>query len=221
MRVSGAWCSLVLLTQVGCALLSKSDPFVSRYFSPEVVAAPTTTRSNLSMSSRGAVDAEPLELRLGRVNAASTIKDQIMFRSSVYEIGYYEGRRWTERPEAYVRRALGRALFHRVGIRQIAYGSGTTLDVDVIAFEEVRGPPHVGRVDLDYSLVDHGLVLFTQSVAIERPIANTKGDAVADGIVEAVSMALSEAVDRLADRVAVELRAESSTAPPDGTAASQ
>src|SRR5579859_2713520 len=113
----------------GCALLSKSDPVVPRYFSPEPAAA---AEPALVVPA-----AAPLELRLGRVNAGSYLRDKIVFRNSAYEVGYYEERRWTEKPEAYVRRALARALFDRRGIHQVISGPAPTLEVEVTAFEEV------------------------------------------------------------------------------------
>jgi cholesterol transport system auxiliary component len=203
MKIGRAWCMAALLPQIGCALFFKSDPFVSRYFTPESAATPADP-----------VAPSGLELRLGRVTAAAYLKDEIVFRNSVYEIGYYEGRRWTDKPESYVRRELGRALFDRRGIRQILYGAGTTLDVDVMAFEEVRAPAHVGRVQIDYSLVDHRVVRFARSVTIERAIAPATGDAEADAIVMALSTALVDAVNILADKATAELRAEGSGAMP-------
>ncbi len=201
-------CVAAVWLQLGCALTSKSDPLVARYFSPESAATP--------------VDPVPLrghELRLGRVNSAAYIKDKIVFRDSAYEVGYYEERRWTEKPETYVRRALGRALFDRRGIQQIMYGSGTTLDVDVIAFEEVRAPAHVGRVQLAYALYDDRVVRLSRSITVERPIAFAAGDAAADAIVQALSLALADCVDLVAEKTASEL---GSSAPPparDATAA--
>jgi len=200
MTIRRACCVVALLAQVDCALLSKSDAFVSRYFSPESAA-----------TSADPVGPTGLELRLGRVDAAAYIREEIVFRDSRYEVGFYEGRRWTERPDFYVRRALTRALFDRRGIRQIAYGAGATLDVDVIAFEEVRAPAHVGRIVLDYSIVDHRVVRFARSITIERPIAYATGDAAADAIVGALSTALVDSVNILADQTATELRAEGST----------
>jgi cholesterol transport system auxiliary component len=208
MKFPRAWCIAAFLPQIGCALFSKSDAFVSRYFSPESAATPADP-----------VATSGLELRLGHVGAASYIKEEIAFRDSSYEVGFYAGRRWTEKPEFYVRRALTRALFDRRGIRQVVYGAGTTLDVDVLAFDEVRAPVHVGRVQLDYSLVDHRVVRFSRSITVERPIADAAGDAAADAIVAALSRALVDSVDILADRIAAELRAEGAIPALDGPAA--
>src|SRR4051812_5919368 len=90
----------------GCALLSKSDVPTRRYFSPELLAPATrgVARSNA-------------ELKLGRVTASPSISERIMFRESIHEVGYYDDRLWTERPEAYLHRALTRVLFEEQGLR--------------------------------------------------------------------------------------------------------
>jgi ABC-type uncharacterized transport system auxiliary subunit len=201
MRIRRALCVAGLWSQVGCALLSKSDAFVARYFTPEVATSP----------------AEPsapgeLELKLGTVNSAAYIKDDIVYRDSNYEVRYYEETRWTENPEVYVRRALVQALFARHGLRQIVYGRGTTLDVDVLAFEEVLAPRHVGRVVLAYSMVDDRIVRAARSIMVERPIANVPKDMAASAMVEALSAALADAAAAVADRAVGELRTEQQAA---------
>ena len=120
-------------------------------------------------------DAAGLELRLGRVNADAYIKDRIVHRDSAYEVGYYDDRVWTEKPEAYVRRALARALFDERGVTQLLSGVGATLDVDVVAFEEVRAPAHVARIELVYVVYDDRVVRLSRSVVVERPIAPAEG----------------------------------------------
>jgi cholesterol transport system auxiliary component len=210
MTPTRAWWILALSPQIGCALFLKSDPFVPRYFSPETA---TTSASPIAPSG--------LELRLGRVNAADYLRDRIVFRDSAYEVGYYEERRWTETPESYVRRELGRALFDRRGVRQIMYGAGSTLDVDVIAFEEVRGPAHVGRVELTYVVVGDRTVQFAHSITVERPIANTTASAAADSIVQALGRALVDAVEIVAEGTCKELRVEAATGLPSAAAATR
>ncbi len=142
-----------------CALLSKSEPNVPRFFSPETVVTKHFDRAAPS----------GLELRLGRVNAEAHVRDKIVRRDSTYEFVYNEERLWTEKPEAYVRRALARAIFDENGVRQVLSGIATTLEVEVVAFEEVVAPAHVGRVELAYVLFDDRVVLLSRSVAIEAP----------------------------------------------------
>jgi cholesterol transport system auxiliary component len=203
MNSVGLAAMVLLVLAPGCALLSKSDPVVPRYFSPEA-AAPS--RPNV------AADATGLELRLGRVNADAYLKDRIVHRDSAFEIGYYDDRVWTEKPEAYVRRALARALFDERGVRQLLSGVGATLDVELVAFEEVRVPAHVARIELVYVVYDDRVVRLSRSVAVERPIPPAKGDAAANEAVQAMSEALVSAVDAVADAATSELRAEEASA---------
>ncbi len=199
---SAVMATLVASLAPACALLSKSDPVVSRYFSPETAAT----------QAEGEHPAVPgaFELRLGRVSAEAYVKGKIARRESAYEVVYYEGRLWTEKPDAYVRRALVRALFGDRGVRQVLSGAATALEVDVLAFEEVLEPAHVGRVTLAYSLHDDRAVLLSRSVTFERPIAEARGDEQADAIVEALAGAMSAAVEAVAVATKAELRVEAS-----------
>jgi cholesterol transport system auxiliary component len=197
MRAISSVCVAVLALGSGCALLTKSEPVVPRYFSPEA-ADPAGPRAT----------ATGLELRLGRVDADAYIKDRIIHRDSAFEIGYYDDRVWTEKPQAYVRRALARALFDERGVTQLLSGVGATLDVDVVAFEEVREPVHLARIKLVYEIYDDRVVLLSRSVLVERPIPPSKGDAAANEAVQAMAAALVAAVDAVADVAALELRSE-------------
>jgi|HubBroStandDraft_6_1064221.scaffolds.fasta_scaffold129946_2 cholesterol transport system auxiliary component len=183
-----------------CALLTKAAPVEPRYFSPEMAVA------------KHVEPASPiaLELRLGRVNAGAYLKDRIVRRDSTYEVSYYDERLWTEKPETYVKRALAQAIFDERGVRQVRSGAALTLEVDVLAFEEVMKPAHVGRVELSYVLYDDRVVQLSRSVVVERPIAAAKGDAAADAIVEALASAMSSAVDAVAIAATSELHTEAS-----------
>jgi cholesterol transport system auxiliary component len=170
---------------LGCAFFTKSKPVMLRYFTPETAAVrPQPAGVAMSMRTGG------LDLRLGRVNAASYLKDRIAFRDEGFEIGYYEELRWTEKPESYLRRALGRALFEEQGVRQIISGAGTTLDVDLDAFEEARSPAHAARIQITWALRDDERVQLQETFAIERPIASA-----APGGPEEIAAAMAGAVD--------------------------
>ncbi len=186
-----------------CALLSKSEPIVPRYFTPETVATKDVARAAPS----------GFELRLGRVDAKAHLNERLVRRDSTYEFSYYEARLWTEKPEAYVRRALARAIFDESGVRQVLSGAATTLEVDVVAFEEVVQPAHVGRVELAYVLYDDRVVLLSRSIAVQRPIGDAHGDAAADAVVAALAGAMADAVEAVAVATTSELRAEASAPP--------
>ena len=178
---------LVLLL-AGCALVSKSKPIDVHYFSP---TAPTQTVTASSTSvSRG-------RLRLARVIASSHLRYRIVQRESAVELSLYDTRRWSETPERYVRRSLERALFEVRDLDEATGGSAVALDVDVLAFEEVRRPAHRGRVQLRYRLRDDRDVVATGVITAERDVRAAPFDAV----VEAIGGALDDATSRLADAV--------------------
>lgn len=203
-----AWvlCGLAALATPGCALTSKSVPISPRYFSPERPADP----ARASAKPAGA----PLELRLGRISSSSHLDERLVFRDSDYELGYYEERRWTEDPEEYLRRRLGRVLFEERGLRHVIGGMAPTLEVELTAFEEIRTPKRTARVQLTARLQDARLVRWEETLTVDQPIPeDSKGDA-ADAMVAAIGTALGSVVDRIADRVMTELTAAATPAAP-------
>ncbi len=179
----------------GCAFFNKSDPVVLRYFTPEtLVTRPDSSGAALAMRPAS------LDLRLGRVNSASYLKDRIAFRDRNFEIGYYDELRWTEKPEAYLRRALQRALFEEQGVRQIISGPGPTLDVDLDAFEELKSPRHVARMQVTWTLHDDQHVQREETFTVERPISASEPTG-PGGIAAAMAEAFDESVKRVVTRV--------------------
>ena len=73
----------------GCALTTKADSVLFRYFSPEGAATPAPHSS-------GEAGGRGLEVRIGRVEAVAYLKDRIVFRESPQEIRYYDRLRWSE-----------------------------------------------------------------------------------------------------------------------------
>jgi cholesterol transport system auxiliary component len=198
--VSARWlCGLLVAalaaSPLGCAFFTKSDPVVLRYFTPETLATRPDS-SGVALAMRGAA----FDLRLGRVNAASYVKDRIAFRDKNFEIGYYEELRWTEKPEAYLRRALRRALFEEQGVRQIISGPGPTLDVDLDAFEELRSPRHAARMQITWVLHDDARVQREETFTVERAIPGAEPSG-PDGIAAAMAGAFDESVQRVVTRV--------------------
>jgi cholesterol transport system auxiliary component len=205
-RIAKVRCTLTLLlgTVAGCALTSKSDPMMPRYFSPDE-ARGRRQLAAASLIAEAEAETQGIELRLGRVTAASYLGERIVFRDSNYELGYYEERRWTERPEAYLRRAVARALFEDRGLRRVVSGAGPALDIELSELAELRSPPVV-RVRATYVLYDDRLVRRQATLTIERPIpsAATARES-AETAARAMADALGDAVNQIADRVAADL----------------
>ena len=183
----------------GCALTSKSDSVILRYFALD--------GSRAQPSPAGQTKTSDLQLRLGRVNAASYLKERIAYREASVEVGYYDDLRWTEKPESYLRRALARSFFEDHGLKQIVSGFGPTLEVELSSFEELRGPKPAVRVEMTWLLRDEQVVYLQQSFAIERPLATSKGEAAPADIATALSGALDEGVQRIVTQVTAALTA--------------
>ena len=181
---------LVLITATACALTSKSAPRELRYFSPEPPA-------EAGKAARPA--AEPrAQLRLARIVPSAHLRYAIVHRDSEVEVAPYETLRWTEPPDAYVRRSLTHALFEARPIEQAVGGSAPTLEVELVAFEEVvRGTYHAGRVELGYQLHDERRVLARGTVVAER---ESRGAEI-EPVVAAIGTAMTTATGDLADRV--------------------
>jgi cholesterol transport system auxiliary component len=180
----------------GCALTNKADASHARFFSPE--------RDPIEQQSPDA-GAPALELRLGHVGSASHLEERMSYRLDPAEVGYYDDRRWTEAPESYLRRALERELFERRGIRRVLSGSGMTLDVELTAFEELKGSKPSVRVALHVTLHDEERATFERSLVREQPLPEGGDDP--RRTAQALGLALSEAVSEVSDEVARSLRA--------------
>ncbi len=184
----------------GCALLGKNDPLVPRYFTPELDgdAPRAPVRSDL-------------QLRLGRVEGWSHVRERMVARNSARELFYYEDRRWTERPEIYLRRALSRTLFEERGVVASLSGRAVTLDVELIAFEEIE-QPHKARMQALLLLRDDRIGLLEETITVEQPVAKTEQADQAGAVVDALSQALQAGVTRIADRVVAKLSERASHA---------
>jgi cholesterol transport system auxiliary component len=194
-----------LVASSGCALLSKTDPLTPRYFSPEPTEARPATSSSFERSRATDGAADPPELRLGRVTSASYLGERLVYRSSSYELGFYEDRRWTEKPETYFRRSLARALFETGGFRHVVSGSGPTLDVELVELAELKGPSHVARARATLVLYDPHSVRTEATVTVELPIRAASEKEQAAVTVGALSEALAGAVNQIASRVRTNL----------------
>ena len=186
---------LAALAIAGCALTERGPSVEWTYYSlppSQAAAAPTPLQKR-----------RPLQL--GQVTASSNLAKKIVYRVSEVESGEYENKRWTDRPEDFVSRALERALFEKRGLAQKLSGSAPQLDVEIVAFEEVRaGAGRRGRVTLRFALHDDARVLLRGAVRKEH--AATSED-IGD-VVRAIGEALEEATNDVADTVAATLAKE-------------
>jgi len=193
----------VALALSGCALLSKSEPVVPRYFSPEYDGAAATPAAMPA-----------LYLRLGRVEGWSHLRERLVTQSADRERVQREDLRWLERPEVYLRRALARTLFEERGVTEVVSGRAVTLEVELIAFEELREPIRA-RLQAHVALRNDRIALLGETVTVEQPIAAGATDP-ARALVDAYAAALRTGVARIADLVVAKLAEPGPDAGPRG-----
>lgn len=182
----------------GCALLTKSAPIVPRYFEPENQLPADSDVEHPEAS-------EERRLRLGRIEAGPHLRERMIYRTSEQEVGYYEDRRWTERPAAYVRRALSYSLFERHGVTRVVSGAAPNLDAQLVAFEEIQGDEHKVRVGIVITLDDSAGGAIEQTVLVEAPVDEGDDENDAAPVVRAFSVALSKAVEQVSQLVLEQL----------------
>lgn len=198
--ISNAMCTALCAAAIAfvasaCALTSKAELVDIRYFSPERV------KPRLISEHATAGPNEALQVRLGRVSSGPNLRERIAYRDAAYELGYYDDLRWTERPEVYVRRELGRSLFEAHGLHRVLGGAAPTLDVEVIAFDDLRlKTGRAAQVQLKVILYEGTGVMFENTLTVDRPVTGDKPK------IEDVIAALAAALDAAADEVALEVQ---------------
>jgi cholesterol transport system auxiliary component len=187
-----------------CALLTKADPVVPRYFSPE---------SSEPAPARAPPPPSAASLRLGRIGGSSYLKERIVFRSSAHELAFYEDRRWTERPEVYLQRGLERLFFETRGVRRALTDRAPTLTADLVELEEVRGATPSVHLRISYALHDEQTVYDEGSIAVDHPLAAGDEKTQPERAAAAFGVALHQAVTELGDRVLGDLASVPRAAP--------
>jgi ABC-type uncharacterized transport system auxiliary subunit len=194
------------LALAGCALLGKDTPVVPRYFSLQAV----------DFAKPAAPPATNLRLRLGRIEGLSHLREPMVVRTSPQELTFLEEQRWTERPEVYLREGLAYALFDERGLVPVVSGRALTLDVELLAFEEIDRPAlpgdapsageHVVWMQVMYTLRDDRLGLLHGTQSFERAARPRE-------VIDAYNQVLHEGVEWLAAKVVSKLGAAEAGAP--------
>lgn len=190
----------------GCALTGRGKSIEPRYFSADI-APPTAPRSDHAPAVASAGD-ESMMLRLGRIRSGGDLKEEIVYRTSAHELGFYEEYRWAERPEEYLRRGLVQSLYTERGLKQSLVSAAPTLDVELLSFEEVRGSQPQARVAVMAALHDERVVRYFRTIEVQRPLkADSAGVVDPTVLAAALTEALYEAVRTVSDDVVRELGA--------------
>lgn len=176
----------------GCALMSNAPPLDVHYFAVDVPRT-TTTRSATEAVTI------PRALAIGRVRSSEFLRNRIVYREANDVLGSYERWRWTEYPEVYLRRSLSHALFDGERFVQSLGSDVPTLDVELLAFEEVRRESaRAGRVQVEYRLRVGDRVLASDIVTAEREAPAGGG---MPPVVEALEVALAEVTAKISAAV--------------------
>ncbi len=191
----------------GCSLTSKADPLEPRYFTPERVE-PTSgaEQAHAGAALIASPGGAPLALRIGRIDSAEYLREYMTFRDSELEVGFYEERRWTERPEAYARRAIEHALFEQRGVTRSVGGLAPQLSVELLAFDEIRKPKPGVLVQIKVLLLQGGAARLEETFVVEQPIDDDPAKDRPALVAQGLSQALDHVVQQLADRVMAALR---------------
>jgi cholesterol transport system auxiliary component len=190
--------ALLGLLAAGCALTSKGEVLSIRWFDPE------TARPRITSAAPPPAESRPA-LELGRVTSGVHLREKIAYRDAAFEVGFYDDRRWTEIPEAFLRRALERELFEERRLARVVSGLAPVLDVELTSLEEVRGSPSKARVTLTFSLRDERRSLLERSLELERPVSEQAGADAAQRLAQALAVALTQAVQAVGGEVVDEL----------------
>jgi uncharacterized lipoprotein YmbA len=185
---------LCCLAANGClSKLGAGDPTPIRFYS----AAPAVGEVT------GDAAGEPgPSLRMRRVTAAVHLRERMVWRADDVEYGFYESRRWTEQPAAWVEAALANELAGAHGVVCTEHVGALTLDVNLIGFEEVLSP-HGARVGLELNLTSRdGAKLLATRVEANVPIARDEGGEVARSMRKALQDAVTEAATAVAAALA-------------------
>lgn len=173
-------------TLSGCALFGKSKPLEVRYFDLEA-----------DSSGASASSASGLSLRLGEVSAARHIDRRFVRRTGAHELDYYDGLRWTDRPDVFLARTLGRDLFERGGVTRVVSGASPTLEVELTALEELHdGDRSQAQAAVLARLHDDRVQLWQRSFKAEAPLgAGEHATALAEALTRALSSVAAQVVE--------------------------
>jgi ABC-type uncharacterized transport system auxiliary subunit len=198
------WVFVTLLALcMGCALLGKGKPLARRYFDLQS-----------DDGYRPAPQANGARLKLGEVRAARHIDRRFASRESAHELSYHDAWRFSDQPEAFLERALSRNLFERAAITRVVSGAGSTLEVELTAFEQSPDDEKV-QVTALARLHDDRVQLWQRTFAAEQKVE--AGDE-AEVLAAALSQALAQVAAQITEQT---LQALARAEPPPAASAPQ
>jgi len=142
-------------------------------------------------------------VRLRPVHEAGFLRERMVWRTSEVEYGRYEQRRWNELPAQYVERAMANSLQSSASLALTDDLAAASLGLDLLAFEEIVGEPHVARVMVRASLRSaKGRTVMDRQFSVDEPITDDGGDGVARAMGKALDTITAQVTNEVAARLA-------------------
>jgi uncharacterized lipoprotein YmbA len=190
--VNGRVIVLVLTLAAGCLARNAAEP---RFFRPD---------STLLRDAQGgdwpALSGLARVVRIRAVDGESYLRERVVWRVSPVEYGFYEQRRWHERPTSYIERALEAAFRKSARVRLSDDLRVPSLRITVTAFDDVLAPTHVALVEATASLRDpHGQLLLERTFSAEVAIADDNPATMARAMGGALDAVATQIADAIAD----------------------
>jgi ABC-type uncharacterized transport system auxiliary subunit len=145
----------------------------------------------------------PVILGIGKIRAPSRYRDQIVYRTSAYDLGFYEYSRWAEPPDEMVRRALKNiadrsGLFRGADFSELLIEglADLVLEGEIVAFDQlVDGAKTYAVCELTLFLIEgkssSSLWTFTASSEIRQEKEGGFAPAMSSAVREAIEDALA------------------------------
>jgi cholesterol transport system auxiliary component len=170
----------------GCALISRGKTLDVHWYTPERVRPALGTAEMQTTC----------ELRLVGVTAAGAdLGPRIVYGDGAFQVGRYADRRWSERPEHYLRRALARSLFEEGRFRRALSVDAPTLEAELLDFEEITAQgAHAARIAVHFLLASDR-ALAERTVVVTAPVNGGKFE----DFVAAMANALDETARQVGD----------------------
>jgi ABC-type uncharacterized transport system auxiliary subunit len=156
----------------------------------------------------------PLTVAVNNVRAPSRYQDQMVYRTSEYEVGFYEYSQWVEQPAEMVRRGLLNALknsglFRRVDAIDIVANPNLTLQSSIVSFDQVvtkEGDFAECEFRLELLNDDSGRPVWTYDA--KARVAQKKKGTFVEAMSEAVSQAINDSIIDMEKSAALKKLAE-------------
>jgi len=156
----------------------------------------------------------PLTVAVNNVRAPSRYQDQMVYRTSEYEVGFYEYSQWVEQPAEMVRRGLLNALknsglFRRVDSIDIVANPDLTLQSSIVSFDQdVTKKGNFAECEFKLELLDGNSGQSVWSYDAKARVAQKSKGTFVEAMSDAVSQAINDSIVNMEKSTALQKFAE-------------